>query len=83
MSVCHPNWRDLAACKGMAVNLFYPGRGESSKEAKATCAVCPVSEQCLEAAMAQPETFGVWGGLSERQRRRLRPHRLPVESVAS
>ena len=72
MSVCHPDWRDAAACRGMAAKLFYPGQGESSREAKATCAICPVAQPCLDAALAEPETFGVWGGLSEKQRRRMR-----------
>lgn len=82
MSACHPNWRDHAACKGMAARLFFPGRGESSVEAKEVCAACPVQAACLDDALAQPEGFGIWGGLSERQRRRIR-RTIPVESVAS
>ena len=75
MSVCHPDWRDAAACRGMAAGLFFLGRGEPNREARATCAACPVAVQCLEHALTQPETYGMWGGKSERELRRLRKAR--------
>lgn len=68
------DWTTLAACKGMPADLFFTERGKSTAEAKAVCAGCPVREQCLDYAMANTERFGVWGGLSEHERRRLRAH---------
>lgn len=69
------DWRPLAACRGMGPGLFVVGRGEPCVQAKAVCAECPVREPCLEEAIANGERFGVWGGLSERERRRLRDAR--------
>lgn len=69
-------WWDLAACRGMATDLFFPGRGDYDVyEAKRVCAGCPVRAECLEEALAQREVFGVWGGLSERERRSIRSAR--------
>lgn len=65
----HP-WRSDAACAGMRADLFFPGRGESPAEAKAVCRGCPVRDACLADALEGGERFGVWGGLSERERRR-------------
>jgi len=56
----------------MAAKLFYPERGESSKEAKAVCATCPVRVECLDHAIATHERWGLWGGMTERERRGLR-----------
>lgn len=65
-------WRDEAACKGLDPNLFHTGRGESTKEAVAVCVGCLVVEQCLKYAMDNMIKVGVWGGTTERQRRRMR-----------
>lgn len=67
-----PDWYRQAACRGLDPDLFYPGRGESAEPARKVCAGCPVSAECLTAAEDQLEKFGVWGGLSERQRRATR-----------
>lgn len=64
-------WADSAACKGEDPNLFHPDRGESTAPAKAVCAECPVKADCLAHALKH-EQLGIWGGTSERQRRRLR-----------
>ena len=61
-------WFALAACRGMATELFFPTSGESNLLAKAVCAGCPVRETCAEYAMTHGERFGIWGGLSERGR---------------
>lgn len=66
------SWRDDAVCAGLDPDLFFPERGASSGEAKAVCRGCPVRSECLEHAMSVPEKFGIWGGLSEKERRRLR-----------
>ena len=68
----HPDldWQDDAACYGIADrSIFFPGRGESSDPAKKVCAGCPVREECLNYAEVNLLKYGVWGGLSERQRR--------------
>lgn len=65
-----PDWHDDAACRGMCPDLWFPARGEDPRPAKAVCATCPVIERCAEAGWA--EYFGVWGGLSERARKRAR-----------
>lgn len=66
------DWRELGLCQQVDSELFFPDKGGSTKEAKRVCAACEVRPQCLEAAMANDERFGIWGGLSERERRRLK-----------
>ena len=64
-------WRDQAACRGLDPEIFYPVSDEDSDAAKAVCAQCPVREACLEYALANRERDGVWGGATERERRRM------------
>lgn len=68
------DWMSEAACKGVDPNLFHPERGHNPDlyAAKAVCRECTVREDCLEHALADPETRGVWGGTSERERKRIR-----------
>lgn len=61
-----------AACKDMDPAMFFPARGMPTEDAKAICQRCPVQGDCLEYALVNGEVFGVWGGMSERQRRRIR-----------
>jgi WhiB family redox-sensing transcriptional regulator len=65
------SWRQRAACKGVDPDIFYPASDEEAEEAKAICAQCPVREACLEYALANRERDGVWGGATERERRRM------------
>jgi Transcription factor WhiB len=65
-------WRELAACRGTDLNLFFPGRGESAGAARQVCAACPVRQPCLDYAITNRIVHGVWGGLTERERRALR-----------
>ena len=65
-------WIERAACRGMDTELFYPGRGDDTSQAKATCQRCPVADECLDYALRLGEKWGVWGGRSERERRSLR-----------
>lgn len=66
-------WLEYAACRGVDPELFFPGRGRSSNaEAKRVCAGCPVRVQCLNYSLDNGEKYGVWGGVSEKERRRLR-----------
>jgi WhiB family transcriptional regulator, redox-sensing transcriptional regulator len=68
-------WQSRANCMGVDPDLFFPERGASTREAKEVCRGCVVREDCLEYALANGEKFGIWGGLSERERRRLRRQR--------
>jgi len=65
----------FGACRGSDPDLFFPDRGESLEAAKALCAGCAVRDECLEHALRNGERFGVWGGTSERERRRIRRQR--------
>ena len=65
-------WQAQANCKGVDPDLFFPERGASTREAKEVCRGCVVREDCLEYALANSEKFGIWGGMSERERRRVR-----------
>lgn len=66
-------WAELANCLGLAPDLFFPARGQDITSAKAVCRDCVVRDDCLAYALTSPtERFGVWGGLSERERRRVR-----------
>lgn len=65
------SWRQRAACRGIDPDVFYPATDEEAAEAKAVCSVCPVRETCLEYALGHRERDGVWGGATERERRRL------------
>lgn len=66
------SWRDYANCLGMDTDLFFPGKGASTREAKEVCRGCIVREPCLEYALTNVEKFGIWGGMSESERRRIR-----------
>lgn len=64
-------WRQRAACRGLDADIFYPTSDEEAEEAKAICGTCNVRQLCLEQAITQRERDGIWGGLTERERRRL------------
>jgi WhiB family redox-sensing transcriptional regulator len=64
-------WQDSALCAETNPDAFVIEKGCSTRDAKKVCAACPVAAQCLEYALANNERFGVWGGLSERERRAL------------
>ena len=68
-------WQAQANCLGVDPDLFFPERGASTREAKEVCRGCVVRNDCLEYALDNGEKFGIWGGLSERERRRLRRQR--------
>lgn len=76
-------WQQRANCQGLDPDLFFPDRGASTREAKEVCAACVVKEDCLEWALSAGEKFGIWGGTSERERRRLRKARRAAESAAA
>jgi WhiB family redox-sensing transcriptional regulator len=66
------SWQERALCAQTDPEAFFPEKGGSTREAKKICEVCPVREQCLAYALEHDERFGIWGGLSERERRRLK-----------
>lgn len=82
------DWYSQALCPETDPDAFYPEKGGSTAEAKKVCRGCPVRKQCLQWALDNDERFGVWGGMSDRERRRLKrgapsewvgePRRLPA-----
>jgi WhiB family redox-sensing transcriptional regulator len=66
------DWQERAMCAQTDPEAFFPEKGGSTREAKKVCLGCEVTEQCLRYALVHDERFGIWGGLSERQRRRLK-----------
>lgn len=71
-----PEWYDDALCAQVGPEEFFPPRqGGSVKAAKKVCAQCPVRAKCLTYALDNGERHGVWGGLSERERRKARRER--------
>jgi WhiB family redox-sensing transcriptional regulator len=65
-------WQERALCAQTDPEAFFPEKGGSTREAKRVCLSCDVRGECLEYALANDERFGIWGGLSERERRRLK-----------
>ncbi len=66
------SWQDSALCAQTDPEAFFPEKGGSTREAKKVCRTCEVRTECLEYALEHDERFGIWGGLSERERRRLK-----------
>lgn len=65
-------WQEQALCAQTDPEAFFPEKGGSTREAKKVCQSCSVRAECLEYALEMDERFGIWGGLSERERRRLK-----------
>jgi WhiB family transcriptional regulator, redox-sensing transcriptional regulator len=70
--VTSEQWQDRALCAQTDPEAFFPEKGGSTREAKKICLGCEVRAECLDYALAHDERFGIWGGLSERERRRLK-----------
>ena len=66
------SWQEKALCAQTDPEAFFPEKGGSTREAKRVCLSCDVRSECLEYALSNDERFGIWGGLSERERRRLK-----------
>ncbi len=64
-------WRQLGACRGLDPGIFYPESDDDADQAKAVCAECGVRVACLEHALASREKVGIWGGATERERRKI------------
>ncbi|MBB5632641.1 WhiB family redox-sensing transcriptional regulator [Cryobacterium mesophilum] len=67
-------WQSDALCAQTDPEAFFPEKGGSTRDAKKICGSCEVRAECLEYALQNDERFGIWGGLSERERRKLRKH---------
>ncbi|GII99304.1 transcription factor WhiB [Sediminihabitans luteus] len=65
-------WQERALCAQTDPEAFFPEKGGSTREAKKVCSGCEVRAECLEYALENDERFGIWGGLSERERRKLK-----------
>ncbi|GGJ61399.1 WhiB family transcriptional regulator [Streptomyces brasiliensis] len=83
------DWRELANCRGMDPDLFFPVGNSSSvaalvqiDEAKAVCSSCPVAQQCLDWAMHVDPVEGIWGGTTEAERRAKRRRALAYRNTA-
>lgn len=74
------SWSARAACHGLDPKIFFPVDGEDADAAKAICDGCPVREPCLDYALGERERVGVWGGCTERERRRILRRRRPAAS---
>ena len=68
-------WTQQAACRGTETEIFYPVTSDEEAEALSICATCPVRAQCLDYAIRNRETYGIWGGTTPEQRRRIRRER--------
>jgi WhiB family transcriptional regulator, redox-sensing transcriptional regulator len=64
-------WRELGACRGLEPSIFFPDDDSEAEDAKEVCAGCGVRVACLEYALTIREKQGVWGGATERERRRI------------
>ena len=64
-------WVVFGACREADSDFFFPTSREEERQAIAICATCPVRVQCLEYSLEARERFGIWGGMTEKQRRRL------------
>ena len=65
-------WQERSLCAQTDPEAFFPEKGGSTREAKKVCASCDVRSECLDYALENDERFGIWGGLSERERRKLK-----------
>jgi WhiB family redox-sensing transcriptional regulator len=65
-----PEWHAQAACRGHGLDEFFPTRGHSARAAQSLCASCPVVEECRGHAIADPDLYGIWGGTTDKERRR-------------
>ena len=83
-----PAWMDEARCAEVDPEIFFPEKGGSTRHAKKICMACEVRIECLEYALDQEDRYGIWGGKSERERRKIKrereaPSSLPLEGVSA
>lgn len=68
------DWKEMGNCRGKPVKLFYPERGCDAATPREICHTCPVRAECLDHALRH-ESYGIWGGTSEKARERIRRER--------
>lgn len=73
------DWVHDAACRDLPTSWWFPGVGESFDLAQSICETCPVRVECLDYALARPELTGIWGGLTDRRRKRMRSKTLAAK----
>lgn len=76
-------WQDRALCAQTDPEAFFPEKGGSTRAAVRVCGACEVRTECLEYALAHDERYGIWGGTTERARRRLRHQRRHRDAEAA
>lgn len=79
LSTVNMSWQSFASCRGKNADLFFPDRGASTREAKRICGQCEVRIECRDYAISHNERFGIWGGMSERERRRFRKENVEYD----
>lgn len=77
------DWRDQALCAEVDPELFFPEKGGSTRHPKRVCGGCEVRAECLEYALAHGIRDGIWGGLSDRDRRRLLRNQTTTEDLGT
>lgn len=65
-------WMEFASCTSADPDAWFPAKGSSTREAKRICSRCKVKSECLEYALVHDERFGIWGGRSDRERRKIK-----------
>lgn len=80
-----PDWADRGLCGETDPDAFFPEKGGSTREPKRVCMACEVRTECLEYALDNDERYGIWGGKSERERRKIKHERraATITEVAS
>ena len=74
----YPAWMDDALCAQIGGDEWHPEKGGATRQALAVCWRCPVREECLEYALVNEVSFGIWGGVPDFERRKLRAQRRAV-----
>jgi len=78
------HWMQKGRCRDISPSIFFPSDGVGVEVARGICADCPVKAPCLEYALENKIDHGVWGGASERERRRIaRRRRLQVAGLST
>ena len=75
-------WMSVGKCKDLSPSIFFPSDGVGVQAAQRICAECPVADDCLEYALEHHIDHGVWGGCSERERRRILRRRRISSAVS-
>ena len=76
------DWKQKAACRDLDTSMFFPDTEEEAAAAKSVCAGCPVREACLAFALDTRQHDGIWGGLDENERRRVRRRKTASRTAA-